>query len=71
VTAYTRAPAEGTWEDAGGRPQREDVVVVEVMADELDRSWWRTYARELATRFAQEELIVRAIAFESLSVKQS
>jgi hypothetical protein len=68
VTAYTRAPAEGFWEDDSGRTRRDDVVIVEVMTDALDRSWWGVYARELATRFAQDELIVRAIALETLTV---
>jgi hypothetical protein len=68
VTAYTRAPAEGFWEDDQGRTRRDDVVIVEVMTDALDRAWWGAYARELATRFAQEELIVRAIALETLTV---
>ena len=71
VTAYTRTPAEGTWEDPSGRRKRDDVVVVEVMAEDLDRPWWRHYAGELAIRFRQEELVVRAIAFESLSVRES
>ena len=39
TTAYTRAPAEGTWEDPEGRVQHDDVVVVEVMTDTLDRPW--------------------------------
>jgi hypothetical protein len=71
VTAYTRAPAEGLWEDAEGRTKRDDVVVFEVMAEELDRSWWNAYAEELARRFEQEELVVRAISFESLSAKKA
>ena len=27
LTAYTRAPAEGTWRDEEGRTQRDDVVI--------------------------------------------
>jgi hypothetical protein len=68
TTAYTRAPAEGTWEDPGGQVQHDDVIVVEVMAERLDRAWWRRYAAELAGRFEQEALVVRALAFESLGV---
>lgn len=66
TTAYTRAPAEGTWEDPDGRVQHDDVIVVEVMAERLDRGWWRDYAAELAARFEQDALVVRALAFESL-----
>ena len=71
VTAYTRAPAEGFWEDEEGRTRRDDVIVVEVMVEELDREWWRTYGTEVAQRFAQEELVIRAIRFDALSIKSA
>ena len=66
VTAYTRAPAEGTWEDPEGRIHRDDMVIVEVMTPTLDREWWKRYATELRSRFEQKELVVRALPFESL-----
>ena len=66
TTAYTRAPAEGTWEDPDGRVHHDDVVVVEVMTEQLDRAWWRRYAAELARRFRQEALVIRALAYEAL-----
>ena len=66
VTAYTRAPAEGTWEDDQGRIHHDDVAVVEVMVETLDRGWWSGYRRELAARVRQTELVVRATPMESL-----
>jgi hypothetical protein len=66
VTTYARAPAEGTWEDPQGRTHRDDIVVVEVMTDAIDREWWRTYSESLANRFAQQEVVARATAFETL-----
>ena len=71
VTAFTRAPAEGFWEDAEGRTHRDDVIIVEVMTETLDRDWWKRYGAGLAARFAQDELVVRAMAIESLSVKRA
>ena len=67
TTAYTRSPAEGTWEDSEGRVQHDDVIVVEVMTDTLDRPWWRSYAADLAARYRQEAMVIRAISFESLA----
>ena len=67
VTAFTRSPAVGIWEDADGQTYRDDVVIVEVMAPSLDREWWNTYVAELATRFRQEVLVARAIEFEPLN----
>jgi hypothetical protein len=71
VTAYTRAPAEGTWADPDGRTHRDDVIIIEVMTDTLDRQWWNDYSRELAVRFDQQEVVVRAMQFESLSTPNS
>ena len=60
LTAYVRAPAAGLWQEGTGRTQRDDIVVYEVMAEELDADWWSGYRRELERRFAQDELVVRA-----------
>jgi hypothetical protein len=64
LTAYTRAPAQGLWSEPGGPPKRDDIVVYEVMADTLDRAWWGEFRRSLEDRFAQEELVIRALAVE-------
>ncbi len=61
ATAYTRAAAEGTWIDDESRVHHDEVVVVEVMVEDLDRQWWSQYRGQLATRFRQEELVVRAM----------
>ena len=67
VTAYVRSPAVGAWEDDDGVVRRDDVVLVEVMCDALEREWWRAFARRLAERFAQEEILVRALGVERLA----
>ena len=66
VTAFRRAPAEGVWQDGGGAVSRDDIVIFEVMAEQLDRTWWARYRTELARRFRQEELIIRASEVERL-----
>jgi hypothetical protein len=66
VTAYLRAPASGVWKDEQGEVAREEVVMVEVMMETLDRAWWQSYRRELEARFRQQELLVRALACERL-----
>jgi hypothetical protein len=65
VTAYVNAPAEGVWRE-GGEEDRDTIVLFEVMADDLDRLWWRAYRETLRARFRQEELVVRAIAMERM-----
>jgi len=61
VTAFVRAPASGLWRDDEGQVRRDDVVIFEVMAESLDPAWWRDYRSELEKRFAQDEIVVRAI----------
>ena len=65
LTAYTRAPAEGLW-NSGSTVKRDDIVVVEVMVDSLDRTWWKDYRRELEQEFCQDEIVLRAQAYEHL-----
>jgi len=66
MTAYARAPAKGEWKPAPGETVRDDIVVYEVMVAELDRAWWSGYRGELERRFAQDELVVRALEIERL-----
>ena len=65
LTAFTRAPAEGHWRDAG-ETRRDDIVIFEVMAPRLDRAWWGAYRRELERSFRQEEIVIRAQDIEML-----
>jgi hypothetical protein len=65
LTAYTRAPAEGFW-DSGSKVRRDDIVVLEVMVDSLDRTWWRDYRLELEQLFRQDQIVVRAHGYDSL-----
>lgn len=61
LTAYTRSPAIGLWQPASDEsPRRDDVVVFEVVADELDRSWWAGYRTALEQRFRQDDVMIRA-----------
>jgi len=59
LTAYTRAPAQGIW-DNGQTPVSDQMVIFEVMADTLDRAWWAGYRAELEARFRQDEILIRA-----------
>jgi hypothetical protein len=66
VTAYTRSPAQGVWSPPDGGREHDDVVVVEIVAPEFDRTWWRPYADTLAARFGQDVIHVRALAIDML-----
>ena len=59
LTAYTRSPARGLWKSEGAT-KRDDMIILEVMTERLDRAWWKKYRRALESTFRQEEIVVRA-----------
>jgi hypothetical protein len=65
VTMHVNAPAEGLWE-IDGDIDRDRIVVVEVMTDDLDREWWATYRKELEDRLDQQEIIIKASRIQRL-----
>ena len=65
VTAFLQAPAQGAWKEEG-QTTRDEVVLYEVMAEELERAWWKDYREQLERRFRQEAILVRALGVETL-----
>jgi hypothetical protein len=61
ATAFTRSPAEGFWENPEGRVQRDDVIVIEVMAEQIDAAWWAASRQKLESRFEQQSVLIRAL----------
>ena len=66
LTAFTRAPAKGFWAGSDQTEREEDIVVLEVMTDDIDRAWWRKFRRELEASFRQREVIIRTHRIERL-----
>lgn len=65
LTAFTRAPAEGLWHDAG-ETTADDIVVLEVMTGAVDRPWWAAYRVHLEERFRQQVVVIRATVIDLL-----
>ena len=65
VTSFSRAPAHGVTEETGRRVH-DDMIVIEVMAESLDRDWWTVYRRNLEKRFHQDEILIRSSVVERL-----
>lgn len=59
LTAFTRSPAKGFWQE-GSCTSHDDIVVFEVMAEVRDPVWWAKYRQELETSFRQDSVVVRA-----------
>lgn len=66
VTAFRRSPAEGMWREEEGGVSRDEIVIFEVMAEQLDRQWWSGYREGLEKRFRQERIVIRANQVEQL-----
>jgi hypothetical protein len=64
LTAFSRAPALGLWKQDEGQTSRDDIVILEVMADDLDRAWWSAYRAKLEGRLRQDVVVIRASAVE-------
>ena len=60
LTVYTRAPAEGLWKLNDNYTSRDDILIFEVMAKELDEAWWKKYRHALEAQFRQESIVIRA-----------
>ena len=61
MTAYANAPVRGLWQDRRGRTERDNLIVDEVMTETLDERWWGDYRKVLEMRFAQDEVVSRAL----------
>jgi len=66
LTAYSRAPAEGLWERDEGSVDKDAIVIFEVMAESLDRSWWAGYRARLEQMFEQDAVVIRCAEIERL-----
>ena len=65
LTAYSRAPAQGTWAVAGTHAL-DDIVIVEVMTDTLDRGWWTAFRARLEQTLRQQRIVIRAHVIEMI-----
>lgn len=61
ITAFVRSPAVGLWKENEENVTRDDVVMFEVMAEQLDHAWWKEYREKLEGTFRQEDLVLRAL----------
>jgi hypothetical protein len=65
LTAFTRSPAQGLWKNEGDTTY-DDIIVLEVMARDLDREWWGLYRLTLEALFRQDHVVIRAQLTELL-----
>ena len=66
ITTYVRSPAEGLWKEGRSSAVRDEIIIYEVMAKELDRGWWKEFRERLEGLFRQESIVVRTIPMDLL-----
>ena len=66
VTAFVRAPAVGLWKESADDINRDEVVMFEVLAEQLDRDWWSLYRKQLQNKFYQDEVLIWASTITKL-----
>ena len=59
ATSFLRAPGQGLWQSGGGT-KKDSIAVVEVMAEGLDPSYWRSIRERLERELFQDEIVIRA-----------
>jgi hypothetical protein len=60
VTAYARALPQAAWTEESEPANRDERLIFEVTASEVDDRWWNGYRQGLESRFKQEALVIRA-----------
>jgi len=65
VTAYSRAPAQGI-DVEGGKKIEDEIIILEVMTDSLDRAWWSSLRGQLERDLKQREILIRVSEVQRL-----
>jgi hypothetical protein len=65
ATSFTRSPAEGRWK-SGQSIEGDDIAVIEVMVETVEREWWSELRRRLEHDFDQDEVVIRCQRTERL-----
>ena len=66
LTAFTQSPAEGLWNPGGGEPERDEIIMIEVMVPVIDRPWWTSFKTRLESLLGQESIVIRTWPMEQL-----
>ncbi len=65
VTSFIRAPAEGRW-STGATTELDDIAVIEVMTESVEREYWAGLRQRLEQAFDQDEIIIRCQSLDLL-----
>jgi len=66
ITTYTHSPATGLWKEAANKTVKDEIIIYEIMASDIDRGWWKSYKQMLEKKIQQDEIIIRSWAIDVL-----
>jgi hypothetical protein len=61
LTAYSRSPATGFWKDSQDELNVDQIIVYEVIAEKMDKKYWKSLKEILKAQFKQEDIIIRVM----------
>lgn len=61
ATAFTREPADGLWKRSS-TIEHDRIIIVELMVNDVDETWWKNYRARLQKEFEQDEILIRVTA---------
>jgi hypothetical protein len=64
-TSFLRSSGQGLWR-SGGEIQRDNIAVIEVMADQLEPQYWKGLRERLERELSQDEVVIRAYEIRRL-----
>ncbi len=59
LTIYTRMPVTGLWKENEQKVTRDEIVIYEIVADDIDNQFWGDYKLFLQEVFKQDEVMIR------------
>lgn len=58
VTAFVRAPGKGQWRPTSEKTVYDDLVIVEVITEFINKEWWTEYRKKLASIVHQDKILI-------------
>ena len=58
ATSFVRAPAQGLWR-SGGEVEKDNIAVIEIMAESLDTAFWQCLRGRLERELSQQAIVIR------------
>lgn len=66
VTVYQHAPVTGLWKQEERSTVKDELIIFEVMADNMDLAFWEPLKKQLEQQFSQESILIRSFSIQIL-----